>query len=328
MAFAASNPKALPYHHPAWASTLSETYGFRGFVLALLSGDRITAGLPVLEARRPFGRPRWISLPFTDACAPLHDGATEVALLEAVAAAARDADVAQVEIRADVDAPGAERRLVAVQHGLALERDPEAVLRSFHKSQVRANIQRAERGAISLRRAERMGDVSEAFYDLHTRARRRQGIPVQPRRFFQRLWTHVLQPGLGFCLLAEAESRVIAGAVFLTWNGTTTYKYGASNPDYLPLRPNHLLFWHAIRWACEEGFHTFDFGRTDLDHSSLRTFKKHWGTREEPLYYSALGGDPGGPPSRRALAAMSAVIQHSPLFVTRALGDLLYRFTA
>ena len=121
----------------------------------------------------------------------------------------------------------------------------------------------------------------------------------------------------------------MAAAFFLAGNGTVIYKFGASDDAAWKLRPNHLLFWHAIRAACEEGYDTFDFGRTDAGHDSLAAFKRSWGAREEALTYSALGqqssSDPGHGTAGRLLGGL---IRHSPPFVCRAAGELLYRFVA
>jgi hypothetical protein len=56
----------------------------------------------------------------------------------------------------------------------------------------------------------------------------------------------------------------------MAWNGSLIYKYSASDPAYWRLRPNNLLLWRAIQWACENGYHTFDMGRTDLAGGSGR----------------------------------------------------------
>jgi hypothetical protein len=66
-------------------------------------------------------------------------------------------------------------------------------------------------------------------------------VPVQPRRFFELLWRLVLEPGLGFLLLAHAGARPVAGAVFLRGSRCLTYKYGASDASAWPLRPNHAV---------------------------------------------------------------------------------------
>ena len=238
----------------------------------------------------------------------------------------RLAGIEGMEVHAPFEGSGVDLRTVGVVHTLALDRDPEVIRRYLGKSQVLRNIARAEREPIVVRRAVTRDQLTRDYYDLHLRSRRRQGVPVQPRRFFELLWDRVLATGLGFLLLAYADDRPVAGAVFLAWNRTVTYKYGASDPQYLRLRPNHLIFWDAIRWACEEGFHVFDFGRTEHENAGLRRFKAGWSSAEEELVYSAIGGagrDVGSSPLR---GVVGGAIRHSPLWVTRALGEAFYRY--
>ena len=46
--FVSGHPEALPFHHPSWARVLSESYGYRSFVLAVTDEEgRISAGMPV-----------------------------------------------------------------------------------------------------------------------------------------------------------------------------------------------------------------------------------------------------------------------------------------
>src|SRR5204862_1950065 len=125
----------------------------------------------------------------------------------------------------------------------------------------RRNIRTAERRGVTVHRGSAPADI-ETFYRLHLMTRRRLGVPVQPRRFFELLGSRVLEEGLGFILSARAGDVPIAAAVFLHWNGELVYKYGASDHRYWEYRPNNLLFWEAIRWARDNGYHTIDFGRT------------------------------------------------------------------
>jgi CelD/BcsL family acetyltransferase involved in cellulose biosynthesis len=328
LAFVTASASATPFHHPAWATLLSECYGFRASVLAMGEGDVMTGGMPVMEVKRPLGARRWVSLPFTDHCAPLVSEPQAEPFLAAATQQAERAGISQIEVHAPLEGFGIHSRAEGVIHTLHLSPDPEEVRRSFHKSQVIRSINRAEKEPIFVRRGQSAADLTEAFYGLHVRTRRKQGVPVQSRRFFELLWKHMLSRGLGFVLLTYSGTTPIAGAVFLTWNGTITYKYGASNPDYLQLRPNHLIFWEAIRWSCENGFHTFSFGRSDLDNKGLRDFKNGWGTTEEELRYSGIGGDPLGVPMEGMLGALAIVIRRSPLWVTRSLGEILYPFVA
>jgi lipid II:glycine glycyltransferase (peptidoglycan interpeptide bridge formation enzyme) len=117
--------------------------------------------------------------------------------------------------------------------------------------------------------------------------------------------------------------------VFLTWSGTVVYKYGASDATFWRLRPNNALLWHAINWACLNGYSTFDFGKTEPENTGLRDFKRGWGTEEASLAYAVLG--PARIPAStaaRAARLMGPIIRHGPPFVCRGLGRALYRYAA
>ena len=321
---------ALAFHRPAWARLIAEAYGFPTFVFAMLDErGGVIAGTPIAEVKSPFGRRRWVSLPFTDELPPLHDpGADGFEFAAGLDSAWRAAGVHSLELRAPLAYAGAHRRSDAVVHRLPLGADPDALFRRFHRSQVQRNIRRAEREHVRVRVGESEEALTSTFYDLHVGTRRRLGVPVQTRRFFRLLWRRLIEPGDGFVLIAEAGREPIAAAVFLVGARSITYKYGASNAAAWSLRPNHLLFWTAIRRACECGYDELDFGRTDLSDTGLRAFKAGWGTVEEPLEYMTLCDGPLSQARGRAAHLLSGLIRRSPTFVCRALGALFYRYAA
>jgi CelD/BcsL family acetyltransferase involved in cellulose biosynthesis len=324
--FVSGREEALAFHLPGWARTLSEAYGFKSFCLGWQSEDgSLSAGIPVAEIARMRGR-RWISLPFTDVCPPLGDGDDVSALVNAVEQAAATSGIRGMDIRSPVAAatttwsPG-------VVHELRLNGDPEALIKTFSKSQVQRNIARARREGVIVRRGERSDDLLRTFVSLHSSTRRRLGVPTQPLRFFRQLWDHMIAPGHGFVLVSYVGEAPAAAAVFLLGGRTVTYKFGASDSKYWPQRPNHLLFWEAIRWGCEHDFRAFDFGRSDWGHEGLRAFKAGWGAEERELVYSSLGRAPRGSLGLGARVAQP-VIRHSPQWANRAIGRLLYRYAA
>jgi CelD/BcsL family acetyltransferase involved in cellulose biosynthesis len=321
-------PAATAFHHPSWGSLVARCYGYQVFVLAQTDADgRITAGLPVVEVRRPLGHRRWVSLPFTDQCAPLARGTVDWnSLVEDLDAARREAGVSSLEIRSSLEGRGMKAGQVGVTHTLRLESDPDALPPRFTRSSVRRQIKSAARDGVVIRREESSSALTDVFYRLHLQTRRRLGVPIQPRRYFELLWREVIEPGLGFVLLAYADEVPIAGAVFLAWNGTVSYKYGASDASSWRLHPNHLLMWTAIRWGCENGFQTFDFGRSDLAGTGLRQFKDSWGSQETSLVYTTLGDRIARPADSRMHAAVATVVRRSPAWVCRAMGELLYKY--
>jgi CelD/BcsL family acetyltransferase involved in cellulose biosynthesis len=331
-AFVESQADASPFHHPSWARLLGECYGFNSFAVVSARDEAVIAGLPMLEVSGHRRRRRWVSLPFTDYCPPLAGRCESIELAGALDRLRAQAEVARLEVRGPIGGHGTRAETVAYRHVLPLDPDHERVFATFRRSRVQQVVRQAERFAVSgllaVKRAEGESDLVDAFYELHVSTRRRLGVPVQPRRFFRLLWKQMLEPGLGFALLAQSQGRSVAGAVFLFHGQTIVHKFGASERDAQRLRPNHLLLWSAIREACERGLTAFDFGRTDLDGASLREFKLGWGTTEEPLVYSYLGAESDYRSTGRAAAALAPLIRHSPPLVCRTIGELFYRRAA
>jgi CelD/BcsL family acetyltransferase involved in cellulose biosynthesis len=327
----ANDPQALAFHHPAWAQTLAECYRFRAFGLALANTEgRLIAGIPVLETEGRLRGRRWISLPFTDICPPLVAGDPDLqaSLEEEIDAARQEAGVASVELRS---APASERAAVqdrGLRHTIQLDPDPDKVFRRL-KPDVRRAIRFAAKGGVTVTQGKQENDLTQTFYGLHTATRRRLGVPVQPRRYFSLLWQRVIEPGLGFLLVARVADQPVAASVYLPWNDTLIAKYSASNASSWKLKPNNALLWHAITWACEKGYSTLDFGRTNAGNENLREFKRRWDAEEEPLLYGTLGR-PGGSGSvtERATRVGGPFIRHAPLFVCRGLGRVFYRYAA
>lgn len=325
--FVRSRPDALPFHHPAWALLLAECYGFRSFGFALADeAGRLEAGLPVLEVKRPLGRPRWVSLPFTDTCPALVDPVVSDRLAAELDGLRQARGVSRVELRGPLPGAARDPGPAPLAHVLRLDPDADEVARRF-KGAVLRNVRKSARSGLVIRRGESEGDLAGTFYDLLVDTRRRLGAIVQPRRFFRLLWRRALAGDLGFVLLAFVGETPVAGAVFLTWNGTVTYKYGASDTRYWDRRPNNLLFWEAIQWACANGYGALDFGRTDATAEGLRRFKLGWGCDESPLAYSAIGTAASGSRSD-ASERLSPVIRRAPGWLNRAIGRLLYKYAA
>ena len=317
---------ALAFHLPAWTRTLTETYRFKSFCLANRRDDgSISAGMPVVAHSR-LGRHRWVSLPFTDVCPPLGDEPDVTSLLAGAEALAAANHVRRVEIRSPA-AAAAYASSRGVVHELQLNGDADALVKTFSKSQVQRNIARARRAGVVVRWGECQDDLVGVFLGLHRATRRRLGVLCQPQRFFDHLWNLMIAPRHGFVLISYVRDTAAAAAVFLLGGGTVTYKFGASDSAYWPERPNHLLFWEAIRWGCENGYRAFDFGRTDWGNEGLRAFKRGWGTTERELVYSSLGAELS-PPRKARLSVIGPVIRHTPEWVNRAVGRSLYRLAA
>jgi CelD/BcsL family acetyltransferase involved in cellulose biosynthesis len=324
--FAGSQAQATVFHHPAWSRVLVDAYGYRPRILLELDHrGAVAAGMPLLDVQRFSPRRRFSSLPFTDYCPPL--ARSDQALAELTAGLLRWQRINrahQLVVHGELSrSPSIAMRPRAVRHVLPLGCSSDEFLERIKGTQVHRAIKKAQREGLTARISRSAADI-DTFYQLHVQTRRRQGIPVQPKRFFRLIWKHVIDQGLGFVVLALKDDQPTAGAIFLAWNQNLIYKFGASNPRFWQLRPNNLVMWTAIAWACEQGYRELDFGRSDIENAGLREFKRRWGALELPLVYSYLTPAPARPVPQLSMRVLASLIQRSPSFVCRIAGELLY----
>jgi CelD/BcsL family acetyltransferase involved in cellulose biosynthesis len=323
--FVQLHPRALIFHHPSWINLIAESYGFQKFVLAAIGEKgQLQGGLPVSEINSWLTGRRMVSLPFTDYCPPLVSEENVIsALTEYLIAYSRDTKATSCEVRWELpENQGITQLNAFTLHHLGLSTDYGLILQNMKKGH-RYNIRQAEKSGLQIRRITTLAEMQE-FYRLQLITRRRLGVPAQPRKFFDRLWDNILAKGLGFVSLVYYQSQPVAGAVFFIYQKTITYKYSASDDRYWDLYPNNLLLWDAIKWACQNGYLTFDFGNSPVDNKGLRNFKQGWGTVEQPLIYSYIGKKIPARQTGTLNRAMTAVIKHSPVVVCRLAGQLLY----
>jgi CelD/BcsL family acetyltransferase involved in cellulose biosynthesis len=305
---------------------LARSYRYTFSALCVMDAEgAIVVGLPLARVESRLTGRRLVALPFSDVCGPVRAPAASAeadALLADALKSLRRSSGLNIELRDALPATGGHLKSSFLWHRLALESDAEVVLKRGSKSQ-RSSRNKAAREGVTTRVGTDRAAL-DAFYALHLITRRRQGVPTQPKRFI-RGYERLFELGLGYVILAEYEGRPIAGAVFLAYGDTTTYKYGASDPEFLKLRPNNLVLAEAIRRACAAGHSTFDFGRSDVTNTGLAAFKRSWGAEEVELFYTYLADEAPEQGSGRLHKILAEVIQRSPVQVGQAIGTALYR---
>jgi hypothetical protein len=305
---------------------LQKCYGYQSFIVAAIDvGGKIAAGAPFVAVKSPLTGRRWVSLAFTDYCPVLYNDEESLNILtNHLLGLYRSKKSPGIEVRWVLPTQAGIHTLSNyVMHELDLTENPDMLYKAFSKMHQR-NIRKSELGKVVVRRSTSREDLP-VFYRLHMHTRRRLGVPVQPWRFFDLLWTDIIEPGLGFLLLAYADGEPASAAIFLNYKDTVIYKYGASDEKHWALRPNNLLFWTAIRWSCENGYRVLNFGNSEVGNQGLREFKLGWGTRETSLSRSYIGSEPGGRTGGVKEKVLSSVIRNSPTLVCRLTGELLYR---
>lgn len=324
--FAQSFPQANIFHHPIWINLLAECYGYKPLIIGICDhDDNLIAGLPIMEINSFLSGRRWVSLPFSDYLIPLSNDETAfMSLINRLVGLYKNFEIPKVEIRWNIPSlPMIQQSSQFYLHQLHLEPDPDIVQKKFHRTQ-RQNIHTAEKNNIKIIWGKTINEMRE-FYRLHCVTRHKQGVPVQPWKFFKLILERLFEKDLGFILLAYLNGDCLAAGLFLHWGKTLTYKYASSSEELQNLRPNHLLTWTAIQWGCENGFKIFDFGRTEITNEGLRTYKNRWGVEETELFYSVMSKKTSQPVNGGLDTMVEKFIQKSPLWVCRLSGEILYR---
>jgi CelD/BcsL family acetyltransferase involved in cellulose biosynthesis len=319
-------PGASIFHTANWARVLAESYNYQPAYFTAFNDGQIAGCIPMMDVKSIVTGRRGVSLPFTDACQPLaENGATFDAMWRSVLNYARKNSWKYIELRGPHAGYQSQPASVSfLTHVLAFDGSEEEVFNQFRDSTKR-NIKKAVKAGVVVQRSHSLESI-RAFYKLNCITRKKHGLPPQPLKFFERIHESVISKKMGFVQLAHHDRVVIAGAIFFHFNNSLIYKYGASNPSYLNIRPNNLVIWAAIQWGLQNGFHRFDFGRTEADHAGLLQFKRGWGAQETqlPYYRYRLVAQRFFPQASNVKTSFM-VFQKMPMCLLKLTGKVLYR---
>lgn len=325
-----SLPQATFFHTAAWARVLWDTYGYNPIYLTLRIGGKIAAVLPVMEVSSWLTGKRGVSLPFSDDVEILHSGPQSLRLLfEYVQTLAGKRNWKYFESRGGRSGLGDVPYSASFfKHHLKLQKNESAMLAQFDGS-VRRAIRKAGQNELTVEFSQSVDSI-RTFYHLFCKTRQRHGVPPQPYAFFANIQKHVLANHQGWVVLARQKNVPVAGAVFFHSAQAAMYKFGASDPAFHHTRANNFVIWEAIRHYAQKDFTDFDFGRTSISNTGLRSFKLGWGTRERTIDYVTYHTR-----SRSFLSArvnrgqrLFDVYKFVPIFLSRIIGRLLYRHIA
>jgi hypothetical protein len=286
------HPFASLFHSPAWLRALSRTYGYTPVAYTTSAPDAaLENGVVFCRVESWLTGRRLVSLPFSDHCDPLIDEPSDMDTITA----ALEKEIFRDEWRYMEMRPLRRLELVTALpqasipytfHLLDLSPDVDTLYRNCHKNSTQRKILRAEREGLRYREG-RDEELLDCFYTLQANTRKRHSRPPQPKHWFVNLIE-----GMGDALkirVAFQGQLPVAAVITICHKDTMVYKYGGSDPDSNKLGGVHMLLWRAIQEAKSSGLRFFDFGRSEVTHEGLITFKKRWGATQSDLIYSRYG---------------------------------------
>jgi hypothetical protein len=348
--FVDQHPNATANHLSAWGEILKKSYRFEPVYLGLEGpGGEISGILPLVYKQGPVSGARVTSLPVVRWAGPLgRTTGEEAVLLDAACEFVRSGKASRLHVHG-ARTEGYDRLL----HDLVarpawpswwveLPPEPDAFWERFkgRSGNVRRDVKKAQRSGVSVREGESSSDVRR-FYHLYLKTMRKHGtLPRTLRQFIvsQRL---LGPPGIFKLFVAEYEDRVIAGGVFHFFRDTVDLLYAASDDRYLDVRPNHAVYWEAIRFGIARGFRRVDLGAARPG-SSLADFKRRWSAEPVPRFHytypaAHAGSRKGHNRTEQALriraqlgggegTALPRAWRRAPLVLTRLGGVFVYRY--
>jgi hypothetical protein len=334
-AFVDSHRYGSIYHHSSWLRVIQQTYSQlqpKALVIEDVHSNIVSA-VPFCIVKSRFTGRRIVSLPFTSYCDPLVSGREDFSvLLDGIfrLMSSTNGGTSYYELRVfrsvgDVDDGRLKKNSYHKIHVLSLEGGFEKISKAFHKDCVRKSVRKALKSGVTVRVAEREDELKE-YYRMHAQTRKRLGFPIQPYRFFTNMW-RVMGRHLSL-FLAELDGRPIAGLITFTYRDTMSMEHIGNDPAYLPVRPNHLLYFTAIETACRQGYLYADFGKTTIDNQGLLDFKRRWGADMYDVfyfYYPEIKGLTALDDKSMKYRLFLYLERRMPLPFARVLGSMVYR---
>jgi lipid II:glycine glycyltransferase (peptidoglycan interpeptide bridge formation enzyme) len=163
---------------------------------------------------------------------------------------------------------------------LDLAQGSEALFKQMDKK--RRKIRAALRAGVEIFQPTHEEDM-HAFYSVYSAWHRTTRKKINGEKLPLAVFEQRFHQRTNFqFFLARYSGKVIAGITLrLFRGGLVEFANNSSLDDFIYLRPNDLLLWHAIEWACSEGFPRLSLGGA---HRFLREF----GGTLTPIYRHRL----------------------------------------
>lgn len=192
----------------------------------------------------------------------------------------------------------------------------ETVFNGIIPSKCRNLVRKSEQAGLDIRCGIEPNLVDD-FYSVFATTMHRFGTPVFSKRLFS-----LLPRFVDIRYLVGYKDGVPISALSLVMDDKIgLVPWAGSLMEYRTLRPNHRLYWNAIRMTTEEGRPVFDFGRSGYQ-SGTYVFKEEWGAI--PVRVVTLSSSQSEVYSKYTLA--SNVWKRLPRALVDAVGPRLCRY--
>ncbi|NPV63880.1 MAG: FemAB family PEP-CTERM system-associated protein [Methanotrichaceae archaeon] len=325
--FVFKNCNTTFYHQMGWKKVVEETYNHKPHYLYCENDSGEMVGvLPLFQIGDVFSGKRLISVPFAPYCGACGENEmVENALVDEAIDLSQELGVRSLEIRGYSTNSGLYNEFKNLENYSTFEFDLSNGLENIWKNMersVRKNIKKGDRYHIEST-MERSPSAIAEFYDIYARRMRNLGTPVHDKRFFTNLGR--LYPANFWINHAKLNDLIISSIFLLEFKDRLLGGWMSALEEYSSYAPTNFAYWSSIKYGCENGFRSFDFGRS-LKNSGGHIFKKRWGSVEVSLSdrYYPMSGDVLIPQEK--YGKMTHIWKRLPLRVTKSIGPKIRKY--
>lgn len=279
--YALSSPTGTAYQLFGWGRAVERAYGFKCAYLLAESDGKICGIMPCISHWAPLFGGKMVSLPYCDCGGILanNDDITRALCDKAVKIAGEKHYSCYIRSALPVPWTG-DNRTNKVRMVLELPKDSKKLLESL-KSKVRSQVRKPIREGLEAIMGGR--ELVPEFYRIFAYNMRDLGSPVHSREWFEAI-TEEFGERARVAVVYTPKGEAAAAGIALFHSVTVSLPWASSLRSHNHLNPNMLLYWTFLAHAADQGYTTFDFGRSSPGEGTWR-FKQQWGAEPQPLYW-------------------------------------------
>jgi FemAB-related protein (PEP-CTERM system-associated) len=291
-AYVQKHPQASVYHCWAFKNAVEKTYGHKTVYLAAFEDARgeITGALPLFLVSSPLFGKSAVSLGFCDYGGILYnDEASGKLLYEKAIELVNELRFDVLELRQTYALPfcGTEDNRAhkvristeKVRMKLTLPRKTDELFSSF-PGKLRSQIRKPQKDGCTIKSGG--PELLDDFYSVFVYNMRDLGSPVHSKKMMVNV-LHFYGTRSRLFVVYKGK-KPVACSLAVGMGNALVNPWASFDKRFRASAPNMLLYWGMLEFAMQNGYASFDFGRSTKEEGTYR-FKEQWGALPEPLYW-------------------------------------------
>ncbi len=314
------------YHLSSWAKLIKDVFGHEShYYYNTDDAGQINGVLPLTRLKSRLFGDYIVSVPYFNYGGVIADSSeVENNLMAHACQTSQALHVSHIEFR-DSKARETSYPVKTDKISMVMELpDDEDVLWKALGSKRRAQIKRPLREDPSIHIGHK--ELLDDFYAVFAENMRDLGTPVYSKKFFatilERFSSH------SKIIVIKINNEPVGAGFLLGYKDTLEIPWASTLRKVNNISINMLMYWEVLKYAIQEKYAYFDFGRSSVDSGTYR-FKKQWGSEAKQLYWHywlAEGGDlPALNPNNPKYQLAIKVWQKLPIPITKIIGPHLVK---